>query len=67
MAKKDSIDRSTGHKLRLMTREQCQTSDQIFEALAAERAEREAGSNDESVDIERLKGPARLNDAFSKL
>ncbi len=41
MAKKDSLDRQTGSKLRRLSREQCQTAEQVYEQLQRERDERE--------------------------
>lgn len=67
MAKKDKLDLRTGHKLRRLSLAQCQTADQVFDQLQAQREEREQGADPDTPYDDRHKGPARLSSPFDGL
>lgn len=49
MAKKDRIDIQTGHKLRRLTHEQCETAEAIFLSMSDERHNAPEGADDAVV------------------
>lgn len=62
MAKKDSLDKATGNKLRRLDREQCETADAIFEQLQSERDERERKDDNvaDEARVNKHAGPVGL-------